>query len=81
MVSVDYTEKKSTYLTKHDYTIEDVEDLFEQQLQEIIDETRWYLDNIDYMVEYRVPWGKYTKRIDGTGRITVPRKHTEEEDL
>jgi hypothetical protein len=57
----------------------DLERMEEQQaiyldnLQDIMDNTRWYLDNLDYLVEYKVYWNTYTKfDKNGKRRATLP---------
>jgi hypothetical protein len=43
------------------YTVEEEAKIYERNLQDIKDNTRWYLDNLDYLVGYKVSWHCYGK--------------------
>lgn len=62
--------KTNSRLADNGFSIEEEEKIYEEQLQEVFDNPRWYLDNLDYMVEYRVRWVDYKKG----NNITLPRK-------
>ena len=51
--------KNNNHLSDNDYSMEEQELLYFNQLEEVIANPRWYLDKLDYMVEYRVCWGNY----------------------
>lgn len=40
-------------------TIEEEAEMYEEQLQDIIDNPGWYLDNFEGLREYRVSWKNY----------------------
>lgn len=56
-------------LSDNGFSIEEEEELYERQLQEVIDNPRWYLDNLDNMKEYRVSWVNYRET-----KVTIPHK-------
>ena len=53
--------KSNNHLSDNGYKLDEQEEVFEYQLNELLANPRWYLDNLDYMVEYRVCWGNYRK--------------------
>lgn len=54
------------------YTREEAGEIYDKQLQEIIDHTREYLDSIQYMSTYRVPWKDYRRKTP-----VLPLKHVD----
>lgn len=44
---------KDNWLSSAGYSKEEQDEIYQKQLNDIIQNTRWYLDNLDYMVEYR----------------------------
>jgi hypothetical protein len=54
------------------YSIEKERELFDEQIEDILANTRWYLDNLDCMAEYRVSWGNYKLLSKKRHSITVP---------
>ena len=60
----------SNQLTQSGYTVEEETELYDKQLQDILDNLRWYLDNLDNMVEYRVIWKDYRSKTP-----TLPHKY------
>ena len=63
----------NSWLKDSGYTIEQEQHIFNATLQDVLDNTRWYLDNLHYIREYRVSWECYTKkRKDGKKSITFP---------
>ncbi len=57
------------WLKEAEYTPEEEEKLFDVTLQDVMDNTRWYLDNLEYLREYRVYWQCYSRK-----GVTLPRK-------
>lgn len=51
----------SNYLNYSGFSKEEQSEIYEKQLNDIIENTRWYLDNLHYLVEYRVTYKNYTK--------------------
>lgn len=49
----------SSLLDKSGYTLEEQGQIYDYQLQDVIENTRWYLDNIEFMREFRVSWVDY----------------------
>lgn len=67
------THQNNHWLSEAGYTKKEQEDLYDNSVQDIIDNTRWYLDNLEYLREYRVYWQCYSKkRVNGTNSITLP---------
>lgn len=59
----------SVYLMHSDYTPEQEGDIYDQQLQDVVDHIREYLDQLDYLPEYRVRWKNYNSTIP-----TIPKR-------
>jgi hypothetical protein len=51
------------------YTKEEEISIYDEQLQDILDNTSWYLENLDYLLAYRVFWGDYS-----TNRAVIPKQ-------
>jgi len=65
--------KNNSYL-KSLYTMEEEAEIYKDQLDEIINNLGWYLDQVEYMVEYRVSWKNYS-----TKTPTIPWEFTKKE--
>lgn len=65
--------KNNNHLRDNDYSLAEEEKIFSDQLHELYHNPRWYLENLEFMQEYRVSWGNYRKP-----SITCPRR--EEDD-
>lgn len=63
---------KSNWLKEHGYTPEQEEIVYDDQLDDILRNPRWYLDNLDDLKDYRLSWKNYGK--DAKFTPTVPRK-------
>jgi len=63
------------------YTFKEETEIYKSQLQDILDNTRWYLDSLDYLNAYRVSWHCYTNSKPGKTRIVLPKTPNEEEAL
>ena len=46
-------------LTENGYSLEEQAEIYDNQLVDILENTRWYLDNLDSMKIYRVGWKSY----------------------
>jgi hypothetical protein len=47
-------------LWQQGYEIEEEAEIYDMQLQDLLENPRWYLDNLDYLREYRVKWHNYS---------------------
>lgn len=52
------------------YTLEEEEIIYDDNLQDIYNNPRWYLNNLDSLSEYRVRWNDYS-----TKTAVLPYKH------
>ena len=59
-------------LSSAGYTYDQESTIYDDNLQDVIKNTRWYLDNLDYLREYRVSWKTYRNKIP-----TLPTKYVE----
>ncbi len=66
----------SSWLTDADYSIEEQEEIYDMCLQDVIDNPRWYLDQLDYLAEFKVNWVNYTKQ-----NATKPYKYVKNRNL
>jgi hypothetical protein len=67
--------KNNSWLCEAGYEKEEEIKIYDDNLKDVLDNTRWYLDNLDYLVEYRVFWGNYNKfDRKGRKRATLPFK-------
>jgi hypothetical protein len=48
-------------LTENGYSLEEQAEIYNNQLVDILENTRWYLDNLDSMKVYRVAWKSYSR--------------------
>lgn len=55
------THKNNNWLKDAGYSLAEEQELYDKQLQDIMDNTRWYLDNFEYLPTYRLSWVIYTK--------------------
>jgi hypothetical protein len=60
MIKVKFCHTNNNWLKEQGYTVEEEAKLYDDQLQDILDNTRWYLDNLEFMRQYRVSWGNYS---------------------
>ena len=63
----------NSWLQEAGYSEEEEARIYSDNLQDIIDNPGWYLDNINSLREYKVRWSCYTK-VDKNGRhrATLP---------
>lgn len=62
--------RNNNHLRDNDYSIDEEEQIYLDQLEEFFLNPRYYLDNFDYWVEYRVSWANYRKN-----NPVLPRKY------
>ena len=55
-----YLLKYNNHLSANGYSKEDQEKIYKEQLEDLYNNPRYYLDQVSYMVEYRVFWQNYT---------------------
>lgn len=67
----------SNWLCNAGYTQEEESALYDSQLQDVIENPRWYLDNLEDMSEYRVSWTRYTRKF----KTTLPLKYVNHQAL
>lgn len=65
-----YLLKNNNHLSDNGYSLEEQGVIYNEQLAEVYANPRWYLDNLDYMVEYRVSWQDYRSK-----RAVLPREY------
>lgn len=65
----------SSLLNKNGYTLKEEADIYDFQIKDLLENTRWYLDNFEYMREFRVSWIDYK-----TQKATKPYTLVCEED-
>lgn len=53
--------KNNNWLKENGYDLASEEEIYDKQLLDIIANPRWYLDNIEFLIEYRVSWKSYAK--------------------
>lgn len=53
------THKYNNWLKAAGYTRQQEIDIFNELLNDVIDNPRWYLDNFEYLHEFRVSWVHY----------------------
>lgn len=65
------TSVSSSRLSEHGYTKEEEKEIFNQVLQDVYDNPRWYLDNLDYITTFQVFWASSKPRT-----VVIPYEHT-----
>lgn len=61
--------EKNNWLKDAGYTQEEEASIYDAQLQDVLDNPRWYLDNCETVMSYRVSWINYSR-----DKITLPLK-------
>jgi hypothetical protein len=51
----------TNWLRNNEYSSDEEGEIYERQLCDILTNTRWYLDNLEFLVEYRVSWVNYRR--------------------
>jgi hypothetical protein len=63
----------NTWLKESGYTEEEEAEIYQRNIQDILDNPRWYLDRVDYLNEYKVSWTNYNARLKkGRHSATLP---------
>ncbi len=62
--------QNNNWLKESGYTKEEEIKIFDDQLADLLENTRWYLDNLETMKTYRVFWFNPKKK-----NATIPYKH------
>lgn len=72
-IKIKHFHANNTWLDLELYSHKEQEKLYNDTLQDVYDNARWYLDNLNYLREYKVFWGNY-KKFDrfGKKRATLP---------
>jgi len=69
--------KQSNWLVDAGYTMKVQEQIYEDLLEDVIANPRWYLDQLSYLSEFRVSWINYAKQnVTKPYRFSKPRKKT-----
>ena len=55
--------KNNNWLETAGYSLQDEERIYNEQLSDIYNNARWYLDNLDSLHEYRVSWQNYKIKV------------------
>ena len=63
----------SSWLSAQGYSITEQAIIYDECLEDVIENTAFYLDQLDYIREFRVSWVDYRKQ-----NITKPYKFTQE---
>ena len=66
--------QKNSWLIDANYTLAQQADIYDKQLQHVYDNPGLYLDNLNYLREYRVSWKDYRST-----HPTVPHKYTKKQ--
>ncbi len=61
-VKVRFKHKNNTWLKSQDYTLKEEGNIYDEQLDDLYTNPRWYLNNLDYLDEYKVRWKCYTHK-------------------
>ena len=64
---------KNSWLKDNGYYMDEEAEVYNATLQDVYDNPRWYLDNLEFLREYRVSWSCYTRKVKkGRSAITLP---------
>lgn len=63
----------SSRLSEHGYTKKEEIELFDKMLQEVYDNPRWFLDNLDELTTFQVFWANSSPKSP-----IMPYRHTKE---
>ena len=65
----------SNWLSDSDYSIKEQETVYDDLLDDVIENPRWYLDQLPYLSEFRVSWINYGKQnVTKPYRFSKPRR-------
>ena len=65
-IKVRYRHTNTTWLKDQGYDIEGEARLYDNQLIDVYNNPRWYLDHCESIAEYKVSWKSYTKGLKGS---------------
>jgi len=63
--------KSDGNMNNNQYSLEEQKEIYDNQLEELLFRTRWYLDNVEIMQPYFVAWKNYRNK-----RPTIPYEYT-----
>ena len=66
----------SNRLNVNGFTFDQEIQVYDKQLEDVYDNPRWYLDNLEYLVEYRLRWKNYNHT-----PATLPYKYVKQDNL
>lgn len=66
---------QNNHLRENGFTMAEEESLYERQLRELLENPRWYLDNLDNMREYRLSWVDYRHT-----KVSIPHRYCRKRD-
>lgn len=67
-----YLKAKNNHLKTNGYSLQEESDIYDACINEVLENTRHILDNLDYLVEFRVSWKNYRGKTP-----TLPLNHVE----
>jgi len=67
--------KSNNWLNKNDYDISEEEEIYDFCLAHVLENTRWYLDNLENLKEFRVSWKNYSNN-----KPVVPFKYVKKQE-
>lgn len=62
MIQVRFLHPKDNKLKSSGYDLAAQAKLYDAQLEDVLANTRWYLDNLDYLPVYTVSWHDYSMK-------------------
>ena len=54
--------KNNNWLDKNGYSLEEQQQIYQYQLDDVLKNTRWYLDSLEHLVTYRLSYICYTRK-------------------
>jgi len=68
-LEINFMYDTNSWLKYNGYTLMEEIDLYKCSLQDVVDNPRWYLDNLHYLREFKVRWKCYTLGIKGSPTV------------
>lgn len=62
MIQIKLVKGQNNQLQYNGYTVEEEGKIYDDIIQDVIDHTRWYLDNLHRLEEIRLSWKNYKYR-------------------
>ena len=75
-MKVRFIHPKDSNLARQGYSRAEEIAIYDKQLQDIIDNPRWYLDNLSFMRGYTVFWKDYSNKV-----ATLPYQYVKKENV